>query len=138
MKHRQMEESFFKFIMVCSFFVVASSLGFILFTVIVKGLPALNWAMLTQTPKGGYYLGKEGGILNAIVGSLYLAGGGTLLALVLGLPIALYLGVYNRKSKLANWIRLSLDVLWGVPSIVLALLDFISAGNGTASSLRGA
>jgi len=138
MKHRQMEESFFKFIMVCSFFVVASSLGFILFTVIVKGLPALNWAMLTQTPKGGYYLGKEGGILNAIVGSLYLAGGGTLLALVLGLPIALYLGVYNRKSKLANWIRLSLDVLWGVPSIVYGGFGFIlMLAMGMRASLLG-
>lgn len=138
MKRRQMEESFFKFIMVCSFFVVASSLGFILFTVIVKGLPALNWAMLTQTPKGGYYLGKEGGILNAIVGSLYLAGGGTLLALVLGLPIALYLGVYNRKSKLANWIRLSLDVLWGVPSIVYGAFGFIlMLAMGMRASLLG-
>lgn len=138
MKRRQMEESFFKFIMVCSFFVVASSLGFILFTVIVKGLPALNWAMLSQTPKGGYYLGKEGGILNAIVGSLYLAGGGTLLALLLGLPIALYLGVYNRKSKLANWIRLSLDVLWGVPSIVYGAFGFIlMLAMGMRASLLG-
>ena len=55
--------------------------------------------MLTQVPKGGYYLGKEGGILNAIVGSLYLAGGATLLALGLSLPIALYLHFYIARSR---------------------------------------
>lgn len=138
MKRRQVEESFFKFIMICSFLVVASSLGFILFTVVVKGLPALSWMMLTQTPKGGYYLGKEGGILNAIVGSLYLAGGGTLLALILGLPIALYLGVYSRKSRLADWVRLSLDVLWGVPSIVYGAFGFIlMLAMGMRASLLG-
>ena len=110
MNRRRFEENFFKTIMIISFLLVVGSLCFILFTVIVKGLPALNWAMLTQTPKGGYYLGKEGGILNAIIGSIYLAGGGTLLALILGLPIAIYLSVYGRKSRISDWVRLSLDV----------------------------
>ena len=39
----------------------------------IKGLPALTWAMVTQVPQGGFYLGKGGGALNAILGSLYLA-----------------------------------------------------------------
>ncbi len=51
----------------------------------------MSWDMLTQTSKGGYYLGGEGGILNAIVGSLYLAAGATLLALLAGLPVVFYL-----------------------------------------------
>jgi phosphate transport system permease protein len=88
-------------------------------------LPALNLAMLTQTPKGGYYLGKEGGILNAIVGSLYLAGGATALALVMSLPIALYLNLYATRSRYAELARLALDVLWGVPSIVYGAFGFI-------------
>lgn len=67
---RHVEEGIFKVLMIGSFALISAILGFILLTVIVKGLPALNLAMLTQTPKGGYYLGKEGGILNAIVGSL--------------------------------------------------------------------
>ena len=45
-----------------------------------KSAPALSLSMLTRTPKGGFYLGKEGGILNAIVGSLDLALGATVLA----------------------------------------------------------
>jgi phosphate transport system permease protein len=81
--------------------------------------------MITQTPKGGYYLGKEGGILNAIVGSLYLATGGTLLALLVSLPIAFYLQLYANRSRLAEATRLTLDVLWGVPSIVYGAFGFI-------------
>jgi len=124
-RRRHIEESIFKILMYLSFLLVASSLGFILVTVLVKGLPAMNWAMLTQTPKGGYYLGKEGGILNAIIGSLYMAGGGTLLALLVSLPMALFLEIYARQSRLANLIRLSLDVLWGIPSIVYGAFAFI-------------
>ena len=124
-RRRRIEENIFKFLMYFSFLLVTSSLGFILYTVLSKGLPAMNWAMLTQTPKGGYYLGKEGGILNAIIGSLYLAGGGTLLALLFSLPLALFLEVYARRSRLANLIRLSLDVLWGIPSIVYGAFGFI-------------
>jgi phosphate transport system permease protein len=121
-----------------SFILVVTSLGLILLTVIIKGLPALNLAMLTQTPKGGYYLGKEGGILNAIVGSLYLAGGATLLSLGLSLPITLCLGIYLRRSRWATLVRLSLDVLWGVPSIVYGAFGFIiMLGLGLRASLLG-
>jgi phosphate transport system permease protein len=97
----------------------------ILATVIWRGLPALNRAMLTQSPTGGYYLGKEGGILNAIVGSLYLAGGATLLSLAMSLPIALYLQIYAARSRRAELARLACDVLWGVPSIVYGAFGFI-------------
>jgi phosphate transport system permease protein len=122
---RHVEETIFKALMIAAFAVVAGSLGLILLTIIVKGLPALNWAMLTQTPKGGFYLGKEGGILNAIVGSLYLAAGATLLALVISVPIVLYLSTYARRSRWAATMRLSLDVMWGVPSIVYGAFAFI-------------
>jgi phosphate transport system permease protein len=104
---------------------VMGSLILILATVVWRGLPALNLAMLTQTPKGGYYLGKEGGILNAIVGSLYLAGGATALALLVGLPIAVYLQFYTAGSRHAELARVALDVLWGVPSIVYGAFGFI-------------
>jgi phosphate transport system permease protein len=122
---RHITEAIAKCLMLSSFVIVAGSLALILWTVVVKGLPALNWAMLTQTPKGGYYLGKEGGILNAILGSLYMAGGGTLLALLLGLPIALYLETYLGDSPWGPYVRLALDVLWGIPSIVYGAFGFI-------------
>jgi phosphate transport system permease protein len=138
MRRRNLEEVAVKLLMRLSFILVVTSLGLILLTVIIKGLPALNLAMLTQTPKGGYYLGKEGGILNAIVGSLYLAGGATLLSLGLSLPITLCLGIYLRRSRWATLVRLSLDVLWGVPSIVYGAFGFIiMLGLGLRASLLG-
>ena len=138
MKKAHIEERFIQFLMILSFAAVAGGLGWILITVIAKGLPALNLAMLTQTPQGGYYLGKAGGILNAIVGSLYLAGGGTLLALVFSLPIALYLETYVSKSSWGRYVRLSLDVLWGIPSIVYGAFGFIlMLSLGLRASLLG-
>jgi len=138
MKKSHIEESIFKALMYFSLVLVAGSLGFIMLTVLIKGLPALNLAMLTQTPKGGFYLGKEGGILNAIVGSLYLATGATLLALVFSLPLALFLGTYARRWRWADYVRLSLDVLWGVPSIVYGAFGFtIMLALGMRASLLG-
>jgi phosphate transport system permease protein len=81
--------------------------------------------MLIKTPKGGYYLGKEGGILNAILGSIVLGIGATLLALTISLPLAFYLNLYVRKnSQLALLVRFFFDVLWGIPSIVYGAFGF--------------
>ncbi len=121
----KLEEGFFKVLMIGSMVLVLSILLVILGTVIWKGLPALNLAMITQTPKGGYYLGKEGGILNAILGSLFLAGGATILAFVMSLPIAIYLHLFESRSRIVDLVRLGLDVLWGVPSIVYGAFGFI-------------
>jgi phosphate transport system permease protein len=122
---RHITEAIFKFFMYISFALVAGSLALILWTIISKGLPSLSWAMVSQIPKGGYYLGKGGGILNAILGSLYMAGGGTVLALVIGLPIALYLETYLGNSSWSYYVRLALDILWGIPSIVYGAFGFI-------------
>ncbi len=121
----RVEEDFFRILCVTSTAFVLGILWLIIATVVWRGLPALNFAMLTQIPKGGYYLGQEGGILNAIVGSLCLAGGATLLAFVLSLPIAIYLQLYKPKTHLAELVRLVLDILWGVPSIVYGAFGFI-------------
>ncbi len=125
MKSRHIEEAAMRVLMFLSVLVVAGSLGAILITILVKGLPALSWEMVSQSPKGGFYLGKEGGILNAIVGSFYLALGATVLALLFALPIALYLQAYARNSARADLVRLAMDVLWGIPSIVYGAFGFI-------------
>jgi len=138
MKKARLEETFFRLLMLLSAGLVVGSLGFLLLVVILKGLPALNINMIIMTPKGGYYLGKEGGILNAILGSLYLASGATLLALLFGLPVALYLKAYIRRSPMADVVRLSLDVLWGIPSIVYGAIGFtIMLALGMRASLLG-
>jgi phosphate transport system permease protein len=139
MRGRKIEEGIFKGLMILSTALVLSTLVVILATVAAKGLPAMNLAMVTQTPKGGFYLGKEGGILNAIVGSLYLAGGATIIAIGISLLVVLYLNVYARKgSKVAAFTRFSFDVLWGVPSIVYGAFGFtIMIFLGLRTSLLG-
>lgn len=139
MDKRKMEEKIFKGMMVTSTFIILASLVCILITVIVKGLPAMDLAMVTQSPKGGFYLGKEGGILNAIVGSLYLVSGATLLSIFISLPVVLYLNIYaKRGSRFVNFIRFSFDVLWGVPSIVYGAFGFtIMLFFGLRASLLG-
>ncbi len=138
MNRHKIEELIFKGLMMASTMFVLGSLVLILGTVIWRGLPALNLAMLTQTPKGGYYMGKEGGILNAIVGSLYLAGGATALSLVISLPIALYLQIYAPRTRQSEVARLVLDVLWGIPSIVYGAFGFtLMLWLGIRASLLG-
>ncbi|KCZ70281.1 phosphate ABC transporter, permease protein PstA [Candidatus Methanoperedens nitroreducens] len=120
------EEKLFKSLMLASLAIVVGSLFLVIAVVVWNGAPSLSLSMITQTPKGGYYLGKEGGILNAIVGSLYLAFGSMLLAIMISLPVALSLQKdYIGKTKAAYYIRLSLDVLWGTPSIVYGAFGFI-------------
>lgn len=121
--NKRLEELVMVGLMIASLIVVIGSLCLIVATVLIKGLPALNLNMLIQTPKGGYYLGKEGGILNAILGSLALAGGATLLSLSAGLGVALYLRSFARQ-RLVHWVRLAMDVLWGIPSIVYGAFGF--------------
>lgn len=137
-RRARLAEAVMKGLMILSAVVVLGSLFLILGTVVWRGLPALSLEMLTQTPKGGYYLGKEGGILNAILGSLCLAIGGTAISVVIGLPIALWLQTYAGRSRGANLVRLALDVLWGVPSIVYGVFGFlVMLALGLRASLLG-
>ncbi len=122
---RIIEEKFFRVLMFISTNLIVIVLLLIIFSILYKGLPSLSWEMISQTPKGGFYFGKEGGILNAIIGSLYLSIGATLLAVAIGLPVALLMNVILVKhKKLINAIRFILDLLWGIPSIVYGAFGF--------------
>ena len=125
MNRGRLEERIFHGLMILSLVIVLGSLTLILGSMAWRGLPSLTLAMLTQTPRGGYYLGGEGGILNAIVGSLCLAGGATILAVIISLPIAFYLHLYAARSRHVQVARLAMDVLWGIPSIVYGAFGFI-------------
>lgn len=124
-KFRHIEEKFFRVLMFFATAIIVTSLTVIIVSILYKGIPSLSWEMISQTPKGGFYFGKEGGILNAIIGSLYLAIASTGLALLIGLPVALMMNVHLVKhKKLVNGIRFFLDLLWGVPSIVYGAFGF--------------
>jgi len=123
---RKVEETFFRCLMMAAVVLVMLILLWILLTILVRGVPALDWEMVSRTPRGGFYLGKSGGILNAILGSLFLTLGATLAAFVAGLPVALYLNCFRGdSSRTAAFIRTVLDVLWGIPSIVYGAFGFV-------------
>ena len=82
MKMKFFADKFFRALMVLSMLIVFAFLGSILITILKNGWPAMSWDMVTQLPGGGFYIGKEGGVLNAIVGSLYIVGASTVLGLL--------------------------------------------------------
>lgn len=124
-KYKFIEEKIFDVLMIISTIIVLGFLGTILWTVIKNGWPAMSWDMITKLPGGGFYIGKEGGLLNAIVGSLYIVGASTTLGLMISIPIVFYINIYLKKtSRLAYLTRLSFDVLYGIPSIVYGAFAF--------------
>jgi phosphate transport system permease protein len=124
-KARKIQLHFFKGLMILSTAIIVSSLLAILWTILSKGLPSLSWALISQVPDGGFYIGKSGGILNAIIGSLYITIGSTLLGLCISIPVVLYINVYAKKNSFfANITRLTFDVLFGIPSIVYGAFGF--------------
>jgi len=125
MGRRQTEEWVFKGLMYLSLAVVLGSLFAVFAIVIIKGMFALNIAMVTQTPHGGYYLGKEGGVLNAIIGSIYLSVGAIIIALIISIPTAWYLQKFSRTSKYAAGIRMMLDIASGIPSLLYGAFIFL-------------
>jgi phosphate transport system permease protein len=134
---KRIEEKIFKTLMIIATLAIVVSLFFILIAVIRRGIPAMSWDMVSKIPGGGFYIGKEGGLLNAIVGSLYIVLGSITLGLAFSLPIVLFINLYlPEKSKLAQFTRLSFDVLFGIPSIVYGAFGFtIMVYLGLRSSL---
>lgn len=124
-KIRKAEELFFRIIMFLATSLILFSLCLIIYSILANGLPALTWDMISKLPQGGFYFGKEGGILNAILGSLYLAAGASILAFLIGLPVSLFINIHLYKyRKLVSGIRFMLDVMWGIPSIVYGAFGF--------------
>jgi len=124
-KAKVIEEQFFKYLLGFFTYSLILILFFIVYEIAKKGIPALSWDMITQVPKGGFYFGKEGGIYNAILGSLYLALGASLISIAVSLPVALFMNIsLVRHEKILGSIRLVLDLLWGVPPIVYGAFAF--------------
>jgi phosphate transport system permease protein len=96
----------------------------VVFYLLQKGLGALSWSFFTTDPSGRF-LGDPGGIKSAIVGTVLIVGLATLIAVPLGVGVALYLVEYGKKSLFANVVRYFVDVMTGVPSIVFGLFIYI-------------
>ncbi|MGA7382978.1 MAG: phosphate ABC transporter permease PstA [Terriglobales bacterium] len=111
-------------------------LGAIFAYLIYKGVGAINWAFLTQTPKPVGEAG--GGMANAIAGSVYIL----MIASVMGVPIGIGAGIFLAeygRNRLGDLIRFTADVLNGVPSIVVGIVAYgiVVLGQGHFSALAG-
>lgn len=94
---------------------------FILYYIFKEGVRHINWNFFTHLPKPVGETG--GGIANALVGSSILV----LVASIIAIPIGIFGGVYlseNRSTRLAYWSRLAVDILQGVPSIVVGIVVY--------------
>src|ERR1700709_2034301 len=88
----------------------------ILIFIIKAGITKINWHFLVNVPKPVGEVG--GGIANALLGSIIIITVASIIAVPIGIMAGIYLSE-NRKSRLAYWCRLCVDILQGVPSIVI-------------------
>ena len=96
----------------------------VLFYLLSKGLGALSWDFFTTDPTGRFF-GDPGGIKSAIVGTILIVALATVIAVPIGIGVALYLVEYGKDGRFANVVRYFVDVMTGVPSIVFGLFIYI-------------
>jgi phosphate transport system permease protein len=101
--------------------VVVLPVAAVILFLVAKGAPAMNWSFLTEMPRGGM---REGGILSAIVGTLWLLAGTLVFAVPVGILAAIYLTEYAPVNRFTRMIRLAIVNLAGVPSIVYGLFGY--------------
>ena len=97
-------------------------LVFVIAFVLVKGLPGVTWDFLSSAPKD---MGKAGGILPTLVGTVLLPLLAIAIALPLGVGTAVYLTEYTRETRFTRILRFGTDCLAGIPSIIFGLFGFI-------------
>ena len=112
---------------------VLALVGICIFLV-AQGLPALSWNFLTEPPRN---MMTEGGIFPCIIGTALLALGSLCISFPLGVGSAVYLHEYAGRSRFASWVRLGVNNLAGVPSVIFGLfgLSFFVTFCGLGVSL---
>jgi phosphate transport system permease protein len=94
----------------------------ILFMITRNGISVINWEFLTTLPKPVGEMG--GGIANGMVGTLWLIALSFCLSVPFGVLAGIFLSEY-RESRLARWTRTAVEVLQGVPSIVIGIIAYV-------------
>jgi phosphate transport system permease protein len=96
----------------------------VVFYLIKKGIGSWSGQFFSSDPNGNF-LGYPGGIRSALLGTLEIVALATLIAVPIGIGVALYLTEYGKRSLFANVVRYFVDVMTGVPSIVFGLFIYI-------------
>ena len=114
----------------------------VVYYLIKQGIGAISWDFFTTDPTGRF-LGPPGGVKSAIIGTILIVGLASVIAIPIGIGVALYLVEYGRKGVFAQFVRYFVDVMTGVPSIVFGLFIYISlvishAGGSGFAGWKGA
>jgi phosphate transport system permease protein len=96
----------------------------VVYYLLEQGLGALSWDFFSTDPTGRF-LGPPGGVKSAIVGTILIVGLAAVIAIPVGIGVALYLVEYGKQSVFAQLVRYFVDVMTGVPSIVFGLFIYI-------------
>ena len=118
MRKRRRAEQLVYWLMRATTYLILAVVAYIIFDIVRNGAGALTWSFLSTRPQAG---GAEGGILPAIMGTLYLVLGSVAVALPLGMGGAIYLSEYAKAGRFTRTVRLAIVTLAGVPSIVYGL-----------------
>jgi phosphate transport system permease protein len=114
-------------------FIVLAFLFLMLGYIFYKGISAISWEFLSEMPKNEM---TKGGILPAIIGTFCLMIGSSLISIPVGIITAIYLTEYAKNPGVVKIVRLGVNNLAGVPSVVFGLfglsLFVIFAGFGTS------
>ncbi len=111
----------------------------IVYYLLHKGLGAWSWSFFTTDPTGQSFFKNQsiGGIKSAILGTIEIVALASVIAIPIGIGVAIWLVEYGKNSKFAHTVRFFIDVLTGVPSIVFGLFVYIVLIVGTGSSYAG-
>ncbi len=101
--------------------IILLALAAIIFFMSSRGIKVLSWEFITQPPKKGM---TEGGVFPAIVGTFLLGLGAMLSALPIGVLAAVYLTEFSRPGRFVSLVRIGVNTLAGMPSIVFGLFGF--------------
>ena len=99
-------------------FVVVIPIVFVILYVVYQGIGALSWEFISATPTNGM---TEGGIMPALIGTVFLTIGTAIFAMPLGIGAAIYLAEYAHDNWVTRQVRLAIVNLAGIPSIVYGL-----------------
>ncbi len=136
LKYRMAKSRFAQGLVIFLAFLVTVPLLLIIIYIFRQGITKINWTFLTHVPKP---VGEQGGgIANALLGSILIV----LTAAVIAVPLGILGGIYlseNPKGRLPYWSRLCVDVLQGVPSIVIGIVVYfwLVKSTGTFSAFSG-
>jgi phosphate transport system permease protein len=120
--YRAVKNRLFTILIVLSAVVVLVPLFMVIRYVFVQGASSLNLSFFTELPKPVGEIG--GGMKHAILGTIYIVLLGALIAVPIGVTCGIYLSEF-RKSKLSKTLRLTVDLMSGIPSIVIGIFAYL-------------